>query len=152
MIRLDVKQEITSIAESVAQTIGSGNATVPVGPTTTKRALETITVAHDGQTIVVGGLLRDNITVSESKIPLLGDIPFLGWLFRSKSTLVEKLNLLVFLTPHIIEEKDIREVNARKAQEMERLQKESLIEGDTGVRQKTTDLLEPMLESLPSLK
>ncbi len=150
MIRMDVKQEITSIAESVAQTIGSGNATVPVGPTTTKRALETTTVAHDGQTIVVGGLLRDNVTVNETKVPFLGDIPILGWLFRSKSTLVEKLNLLVFLTPHIIDEKDIVEVNARKAEEIERLQNESQIEGDTGVRRAITDILAPAPKSGPT--
>jgi general secretion pathway protein D len=143
MIRMDVKQEITSIAENIPQTIGSGNATVPVGPTTTKRALETITVAHDGQTIVVGGLIRDNVTINDTKIPVLGDIPLLGWLFRSKTTLVEKLNLLVFLTPHIVEEGDVVDVNARKLEELERVQADSIIEGETGVRRATGNILAP---------
>src|SRR5262249_44023847 len=77
LIRLEIKQEITAIADNVAQTIGSGAATIPVGPTTTKRSMETTTIAQDQQTLVIGGLVRDNLTLSEKKIPLLGDIPWL---------------------------------------------------------------------------
>src|SRR5262249_41093950 len=77
LIRLKIKQEITAIADNVAQTIGSGAATIPVGPTTTKRSMETTTIAQDQQTLVIGGLVRDNLTLSEKKIPLLGDIPWL---------------------------------------------------------------------------
>jgi general secretion pathway protein D len=102
LIRLDVKQEITAIADNVAQTIGSGSASIPVGPTTTKRAMETTTVVPHQQTVVLGGLVRDNETVNTNKVPLLGDIPLLGWLFKSESRSVEKVNLLVFLTPHIV--------------------------------------------------
>ena len=102
LIRLEIKQEITAIAENVAQTIGSGSASIPVGPTTTKRSMETTTIAQDLQTIVVGGLVRDNITLSEKKIPFLGDIPWLGWAFKSQNRQTEKLNLLVFLTPHLV--------------------------------------------------
>ena len=102
LVRLEIKQEITAIAENVAQTIGAGTASVPVGPTTTKRSMETTAIAHDQQTLVVGGLVRDNITISEKKIPLLGDIPWLGWLFKSQTRTTEKLNLLVFLTPRIV--------------------------------------------------
>ena len=85
LIRLEIKQEITAIAENVAQTIGSGTSSVPVGPTTTKRSMETTTIAKDQQTIVIGGLVRDNIIINERKVPLLGDIPFLGWLFKFQS-------------------------------------------------------------------
>src|SRR5690242_17229994 len=67
LIRLEVKQEITAIAENVAQTIGSGNSSIPVGPTTTKRAMETITIVPDQQTVVLGGLVRDNVTFNERK-------------------------------------------------------------------------------------
>jgi general secretion pathway protein D len=74
LIRLEIKQEITAIAENVAQTIGVGTSSVPVGPTTTKRSMETTTIAKDQQTIVIGGLVRDNIIISERKVPLLGDI------------------------------------------------------------------------------
>ena len=78
LIRLEIKQEITAISENVAQTIGFGGASVPVGPTLSKRAMETTTIAHDQQTVVIGGLIRDNFTIIESKIQLLGDIPLLG--------------------------------------------------------------------------
>jgi general secretion pathway protein D len=148
LIRMDVKQEITAIADNVAQTIGTGTSSVPVGPTTTKRALETVTIAHDQHTIVLGGLIRDNVTVSETKIPFLGDIPLLGWLFKSKSVQTEKLNLLVFLTPHLLDEEDSLEVNAKKAGEVERLQRESRIVGSNAVQRATANLLPPGAEDL----
>jgi general secretion pathway protein D len=144
LVRLEIKQEITAISESVAQTIGTGNATVPVGPTTTKRAMETTTIARDKQTLVIGGLVRDNVTLSERKIPLLGDIPLLGWLFRFQSRQVEKLNLLVFLTPHIIrDEVDIVELNQRKAADVGTLQRENRIEEPTRLKQEVIEHLEP---------
>ena len=125
-VRIKVKQEITAIAENVAQTIGIGEASVPVGPTTTKRAMETVAIARNQQTIVVGGLVRDNVTINESKIPLLGDIPFLGWLFRSQSTRSEKLNLLVFLTPHILDnDVDVVKLNREKATDAEAMRLKS---------------------------
>jgi general secretion pathway protein D len=144
LVRLEIKQEITAISESVAQTIGTGNATVPVGPTTTKRAMETTTIARDKQTLVIGGLVRDNVTLSERKIPLLGDIPLLGWLFRFQSRQVEKLNLLVFLTPHIIrDEVDMVELNQRKAADVGTLQRENRIEEPTRLKQEMIEHLEP---------
>jgi general secretion pathway protein D len=143
LIRLEIKQEITAIAENVAQTIGSGTATVPVGPTTTKRSMETTTIAKDQQTLVVGGLVRDNLTISERKVPLLGDIPFLGWLFRFQSRQTEKLNLLVFLTPQLVrDETDMVELNARKAKELNVLQRENRIEEPTRLKQDVLERLE----------
>jgi general secretion pathway protein D len=142
-IRLEIKQEITAIAENVAQTIGAGAATVPVGPTTTKRSMETTTIAKDQQTLVVGGLVRDNISVSERKVPLLGDIPFLGWLFKFQSRAVEKLNLLVFLTPTLVrDEVDMVELNSRKSAELSTLQRENRIEESTRVKQEVFEKLE----------
>jgi general secretion pathway protein D len=141
LIRLEVKQEITAIAENVSQTIGSGGSSIPVGPTTTKRAMETTTIVPDQQTVVLGGLVRDNVTFTESKIPLLGDIPLLGWLFKSRSQATEKLNLLVFLTPHVIGDRvDMVEVNARKREEMEPLRRENRIEESPPVM-RSLDLL-----------
>jgi Flp pilus assembly secretin CpaC len=52
--------------------------------------------------MVIGGLIRDNVTASTIKVPLLGDIPVLGWLFKFKTAKVEKTNLMIFITPHII--------------------------------------------------
>jgi general secretion pathway protein D len=144
LIRLEIKQEITAIAENVAQTIGAGSASIPVGPTTTKRSMETTTVAQDQQTLVVGGLVRDNITLSEKKVPLLGDIPWLGWLFKSQNRQTEKLNLLVFLTPHLVrDEADMAELNAKKVRDVNTLQRENRIEEPTRLKQDLLERLEP---------
>jgi general secretion pathway protein D len=143
MIRLEIKQEITAIEENVAQTIGSGTTSVPVGPSTTKRSMETTTIAKDQQTILIGGLVRDNITLNENKVPLLGDIPLLGWLFRFQSRQVDKLNLLVFLTPTLVrDESDMVELNARKSAELGTLQRENRIEEPTRLKQEVLEKLE----------
>lgn len=149
LIRLEIKQEITAIADNVAQTIGSGTATIPVGPTTTKRSMETTTIAHDQQTLVVGGLVRDNITLSERKVPFFGDIPWLGWFFRSQTRTVEKLNLLVFLTPHLVrDDMDMIEINARKAKQINALQRDNRIEEPTKLKQDVLERLDrPMTPS-----
>jgi len=151
LIRLEIKQEITAIEPTVAQTIGSGTATVPVGPTTTKRSMETTTIARDKQTLVVGGLVRDNITITENKIPLLGDIPLLGWLFRSQSRQTQKLNLLVFLTPQLVrDEIDMVDLNTRKSVEVNTLQRENRIEEPTRLKQEVLEKLERRNTSPPS--
>ncbi len=155
LIRLEIKQEITAIEENVAQTIGSGTSSVPVGPTTTKRSMETTTIAKDQQTIVIGGLVRDNIILNESKIPFLGDIPYLGWLFRSQSRAIEKLSLLVFLTPTLVSDAvDVVELNARKSAELGTLQRENRIEEPTRLKQEILEKLERPngpLRALPNI-
>lgn len=143
LIRLEIKQEITAIEENVAQTIGTGTSSVPVGPTTTKRSMETTTIAKDQQTIVIGGLVRDNLVINERKVPLLGDIPFIGWLFRFESRATVKLNLLVFLTLTLVrDEVDLVELNARKSAELGTLQRESRIEEPTKLKQEVLEKLE----------
>ena len=87
--------------------------------------------------------MRDNVTISETKVPLLGDIPWLGWLFRSQTTQTEKLNLLVFLTPHLItDEMDMIELNARKAKEINDLQRDNRVEEPTRLKQEVLERLE----------
>ena len=116
---------------------------MPVGPTTTKRSMETTTIAQDGQTLVIGGLVRDNFILNERKVPLLGDIPILGWLFRSQTRSVEKLNLLVFLTPTLVKnETDMVELNRRKSIELGTIQRENRIEEPTKLKQETTEKLD----------
>jgi len=142
LIRLEIKQEITAV-EPGPQTIGVGTSSVPVGPTTTKRSMETTTIVKDMQTLVIGGLVRDNILMTENKIPFFGDIPLLGWLFRSQSRQINKLNLLVFLTPQIVrDETDMVELNARKAKELNVLQRDSHIEEPTMLKQEVLEKLE----------
>jgi general secretion pathway protein D len=95
-VKMDVYQEI-SIVETTDPLL-----LVSVGPTTRKRSTESTVLVKDGKTVVIGGLFEDRIEESVVKIPFLGDIPILGWLFKSKSETMEKRNLLVFITPHII--------------------------------------------------
>ena len=72
-------------------------------PTTLKRATKTVVSVKDGQTIVISGIMGDSTEKAVYKVPLLGDIPLLGWLFKSKSDTRDKTNLYVFITPHVIE-------------------------------------------------
>lgn len=126
MIRLEVKQEITAVDETISQSI----ADTPVGPTTTKRGTSTTVIVRDGQTIVLGGLIRDNITKSERKIPILGDIPFIGAMFRFETQSSEKINLLIFLTPHIIrDQEDLDEIKEQKLEDMQPFIDETSIDG-----------------------
>lgn len=89
------------INQSINDFVGELN-TNGAGARTTTRSAITEIIVRDKDTIAMGGLLRDRETVSQNKIPLLGDIPVLGWLFKSKSRQIEKVNLLFFLTPKII--------------------------------------------------
>jgi len=74
-----------------------------LGETTiSKNEAETKLLVNDGETIVIGGIIKDTLTWSESKVPFFGDIPILGWLFRTKYQKTEKDELLIFITPKII--------------------------------------------------
>ncbi len=72
------------------------------GVATVERAATTEVVVRDKDTIAMGGLMRDRDTTVESKVPLLGDIPVLGWLFKNRRRTVDKVNLIFFLTPRIL--------------------------------------------------
>jgi general secretion pathway protein D len=94
-VRLQIAQEITSVFSTDAN----------LGPTLDKKAVDTVVVAKNKQTIVIGGLIDDKQTVTTHKVPLLGDIPVLGNLFRNRVNTKQKTNLIVFITPYIIREK-----------------------------------------------
>ena len=93
-----VRMELTPSIESVDATSSSDNLT----PTISKRTATTAVTVPDGQTIVIAGLTRSNIQKVDRRIPILGSIPLLGWLFRYKSEVETKTNLLIFVTPTII--------------------------------------------------
>jgi general secretion pathway protein D len=77
-----------------------------------------VVAVEDQQTVVVGGLMRDKIDIGESKIPILGDIPVLGVFFRTKKHQKTKTNLLLFLTPYVIDgPEDFRRIFERKMKE-----------------------------------
>ncbi|PTB21569.1 type II secretion system protein GspD [Trinickia symbiotica] len=80
----------------------AGTQTSVTGPTFTKRSVESTVLADNGEIIVLGGLMQDNYQVSNNKVPLLGDIPWIGQLFRSEGKTRQKTNLMVFLRPVII--------------------------------------------------
>lgn len=98
---IDLYQEISSVKQE-----GNADILISVGPTTTKRSTKTSVVVKDNQTVVIGGLMQERLEDSVTKVPLLGDIPLLGWLFKFKSKQKEKTNLFVFLTPHVIRDAD----------------------------------------------
>jgi general secretion pathway protein D len=81
-----------------------------LGPTTSKRSASTNVIVRDGQTAVIGGLLGDDVSVTERKIPFLGDIPILGYLFKVKTKKVQKTNLLIFVTPYIVPDSEDKNV------------------------------------------
>jgi general secretion pathway protein D len=110
-VRLEVTEEISDV--SGQQPIG----TLGVIPFS-KRTAQTQLVVKDQQTVVIGGLMRNKIARTTTKIPLLGDIPVLGALFRSTSSSLDKVNLILMLTPYIIrDQSDLRTIFERKMQE-----------------------------------
>jgi general secretion pathway protein D len=126
-VRLDVYQEISDI------TATPGLNPNIVGPSTSKRSASTTVVVKDQQTMVIGGLIRDNVTSSTSKVPLLGDIPILGWFFKYKTTKIEKTNLMIFITPYIIKnEGEAAELANKKGEALEEFRKEYRIEKKEG--------------------
>ena len=98
-IKMDIYQEISALVAGQSE-----NILTSIGPTITKRSTKTSVVVQNKQTVVIGGLMQDRDEETTEKAPFLGDIPFLGWLFKYKTTQKTKTNLLVFLTPHIVTE------------------------------------------------
>ena len=108
MVRLEVDQKISELAP------GSSN----LGPSTSERTAKTIVVAKDQQTILIGGLMSDKVIDSVTKVPLLGDIPIIGFFFRNSSKHIVKTNLIIALTPYVISDmSDLRRVLEKKMKE-----------------------------------
>ena len=114
-IKLDIYQEISAVKDAL-------NKGAAVDITTTKRSAKTSVVVKDSDTVIIGGLIQDQDQETINKIPLLGDIPFLGWLFKSKSVKRTKTNLLIMLTPRII--KDARDMGEVSDQQRNRFSEE----------------------------
>ncbi|HEX7127192.1 MAG TPA: type II secretion system secretin GspD [Thermodesulfobacteriota bacterium] len=115
LVRLDIFQEISAVTDSP-----EGLNVNEVGVTTTKRSAKTSVLVKDEATIVIGGLIRDDINATENKIPILGDIPILGYLFKNTTRRVDKTNLLIFLTPHIVRSpEEIAEITRRRQEQFQ---------------------------------
>jgi general secretion pathway protein D len=99
-IRMTIFQEQSSVKSDTAA--GTTNA----GPSTTKRSIEGTVTIDDGQILVLGGLIEDRFITNKSKVPLLGDMPLVGGLFRSESRERRRTNLMVFLRPIVLRDAD----------------------------------------------
>lgn len=109
-VRLDISEEISEQGAPLGGTLGA----IPIS----KRTATTKLVVADQQTVVIGGLIRNVTSRAEEKIPVLGDIPVLGALFRKRTNTNEKRNLVLVMTPYIIRnQQDLRTVFERKMQE-----------------------------------
>lgn len=115
-VKLDLYQEISSLKQETNVRI-----LTEVGPTTTKRSTKTSVVVRDNQTVVISGLMQEKGEEIVTKVPMLGDIPYLGYLFKFRSVNKTKTNLVVFLTPHIIRDSaDLAALSARKTADFSR--------------------------------
>ncbi len=108
-IRLEIDQTVEDVSTTDAKS---------QSPSTSHRSLKTVVVVDDQQTIVLGGLIRDRTSETETKIPFLGDLPLLGYLFKTHNFTAQKVNLLLVLTPYIISSQgDFQRIFERKMAE-----------------------------------
>ncbi|MDZ4662320.1 MAG: type II secretion system secretin GspD [Pseudomonadota bacterium] len=110
-IRMKVNQSIKGISQVPVAAAELAASAVSID----ERTIETMIVVPDGNTAVLGGLMKNDESITVDKVPVLGDIPVLGWLFKSIRKIVRKTNLVVFLTPKIMRaEEDSQELFNRK--------------------------------------
>jgi len=125
-LRMEIFQEISAINVGLTAS-GALGAAEDVGVPLSKREIENVVTVRDGETVVIGGLLSDEYQDTVSKVPFLGDIPILGWAFKSSKRELRKINLLVFLTPHIIRlPQDLELETIRKREEFADASQEGL--------------------------
>jgi len=126
-ITLKIDQKIEDFSKRPSQSNDLG------GVATTTRSTITTVVVRDLDTIAMGGLMRDRETVVVNKVPLLGDIPVIGWLFKNRTKTMDKTNLLLFMTPRILSPyettnpQNVKDVINRRAAHL----KDIMPEGDT---------------------
>jgi general secretion pathway protein D len=112
-IKLVIYQEVSSVQDS----------TNPAGIITNMRAIETNVLVDDGAIVVLGGLVQDTLTNTTDKVPVLGDLPLVGPLFRFETRRQQKTNLMVFLRPYIVrDEADARTFAVDRYDNMRRLE------------------------------
>ncbi|MDH3519940.1 MAG: type II secretion system secretin GspD, partial [Myxococcales bacterium] len=146
-LRLEIFQEITDVNETLSETTGSAE---NVGVALSKRQIENTVVVADGETVVIGGLIGDAYQDTVSKVPWLGDIPILGWGFKTTSRRVVKRNLLVFLTPRIVRTgMDLERETIRKREEFRDASGQALDLTERQLEQEAQRLAEAEASGLP---
>jgi general secretion pathway protein D len=115
LVRLYISEESTKLDELAS--------TADERPTTLKRTIETTVIVQDKSTLVIGGLIDDSFTQTEYKVPCLGDIPLLNFLFKSTSKAADKTNLFVFITPHVVKHPaEAEEIYQKKKDQIDQIQ------------------------------
>jgi general secretion pathway protein D len=119
-VRMKLDQSVTKLD---AQTQDVGTGLKILAPTTLKRTAKTTITVRSGDTVVIGGLIENFSSDGIYKVPLLGDIPLLGWLFKYKSRVGDRTNLFIFITPRIIQKpEDATDIHQDKKEYMNALQ------------------------------
>jgi len=146
-VRLEIEQQLDDV-ESMDATLG---------PTTSKRKVTNVVVVKDQQPVVIGGLIRDVETSAVDKVPMLGDVPVLGALFRRTVKTIEKRNLLMIIIPYIIEDpSDLQRIHDQKMEEMSEFAeymatRKQEYQGSVDYRKKT-GLLEDMARTMDDVR
>lgn len=113
-IRMDINQKLQEITDYLRPSVGQTSYIVPI---TSMREFKTNITVEDNQTVIVGGLVSKKTLETINKLPILSEIPYLGKIFQNKKTDTEKVTLFVFITPHIINNKEEYELYSKKYQE-----------------------------------
>lgn len=127
-IRMDIYQEISAVKNDKGQAVDL---------VTTKRSAKTSVVVKDNETIVIGGLIQDTEDTNVQKVPLLGDIPGLGWLFKTSTKTRKKTNLMILLTPQVV--KDARDMTTITGEQREKFTEATKKTGKVDVQKTISD-------------
>jgi len=134
-VRLDIEQEVSSV--------DSATSSSTLGPTFNKRTIKNSVMVRSGDTVVIGGLMNHNTSELVYKVPLLGDIPVFGELFKSTHTSYEKRNLVVFIRPIIL--RDSESYKEMSAPKYTRLRAEQIKRNEDGLRLLPSELSSPVV-------
>ncbi|AOZ07851.1 type II secretion system secretin GspD [Cupriavidus malaysiensis] len=135
LVKMQIYQESSSVV--------SGTATLSQGPTTNVRSIETNVLVNDGQIIVLGGLIEDTYGDGVQKVPLLGDIPWIGNLFRYENKNRGKTNLLVFLRPYVMRTAGATDRLTQDRYDYMRAKQQGFVSPNNMVRDQDTPVLPP---------
>ena len=122
---LDIEQEVSDVI------VGASAVSDAADLITSERKIQTKVLARDSQVVVLGGLIEDSVQDGQQKVPILGDIPFLGRLFRSDSVQVDKTNLLIFIRPTII--RDDEQLAGATAEKYKYIRDQQLLRREQGL-------------------
>jgi general secretion pathway protein D len=147
---MEIDEEISEVGASAGGQLGA--------VTINRRTAKTVVVVRDQNTVVIGGLIRNTDTNTETRIPILGDIPILGALFRNTTRSTQRSNLLLILTPYVIrDQSDLRRIFERKMRERQEFLDRYFVFGDQDYEpprdySRTNGLVEEIRQSIRELR